>query len=177
MDSAGDLPKGGVSPFGYPRINDRSHLPAAFRSVPRPSSPLSAQASTERPCHAPDNRRNRRRRPRAGPNRPRRTPPSPSTHPAPAARKPPARGARTTHTQSRFICERTRRPVFRSRGTPGGPGFGDPAAAPRAATGTGTATPRHQETWAPRGRGAEQRMEAIGFEPTTPCLQSRCSPS
>ena len=54
MDSAGDLPKGGVSPFGYPRINDRSHLPAAFRSVPRPSSPLSAKASTERPCHAPD---------------------------------------------------------------------------------------------------------------------------
>ncbi len=41
--------KGWVSPFGHPRINDRSHLPAAFRSVPRPSSPLSAKASTERP--------------------------------------------------------------------------------------------------------------------------------
>src|SRR3954469_19963790 len=51
MDSADDLPKGGVSPFGHPRINDRSHLPAAFRSVPRPSSPLGAKASTERPCH------------------------------------------------------------------------------------------------------------------------------
>ncbi len=38
--------KWGVSPFGYPRINDRSHLPAAFRSVPRPSSPLGAKAST-----------------------------------------------------------------------------------------------------------------------------------
>src|SRR4029450_11169305 len=44
-------PSGGVSPFGHPRINDRSHLPAAFRSVPRPSSPLGAKASTERPCH------------------------------------------------------------------------------------------------------------------------------
>src|SRR3954471_14667788 len=50
MYSAGDLHKGGVAPFGHPRINDRSHLPAAFRSVPRPSSPLGAKASTERPC-------------------------------------------------------------------------------------------------------------------------------
>ena len=45
---------GGVSPFGHPRINDRSHLPAAFRSVPRPSSPPGAKASTERPSLAPD---------------------------------------------------------------------------------------------------------------------------
>jgi hypothetical protein len=51
MNSAEDLLIGGVSPFGHPRINDRSHLPAAFRSVPRPSSPLGAKASTERPCH------------------------------------------------------------------------------------------------------------------------------
>ena len=49
MNSARDLLNGGVSPFGHPRINDRSHLPAAFRSVPRPSSPLGAKASTERP--------------------------------------------------------------------------------------------------------------------------------
>jgi hypothetical protein len=42
---------GGVSPFGHPRINERSPLPAAFRSVPRPSSPLGAKASTERPSH------------------------------------------------------------------------------------------------------------------------------
>ena len=49
MYSGADLHKGGVSPFGHPRINDRSHLPAAFRSVPRPSSPLGAKASTERP--------------------------------------------------------------------------------------------------------------------------------
>ena len=57
-------PCGGVSPFGHPRINDRSHLPAAFRSVPRPSSPLSAKASTERPylTSYPHHR------PRTGPN-------------------------------------------------------------------------------------------------------------
>jgi hypothetical protein len=43
-------PLGWVAPFGDPGINDRSHLPRAFRSVPRPSSPLSAKASTRCPC-------------------------------------------------------------------------------------------------------------------------------
>ena len=47
-------PRGWVAPFGHPRINDRSHLPAAFRSVPRPSSPSGAKASTECPSHARD---------------------------------------------------------------------------------------------------------------------------
>ena len=42
-------PCGWVAPFGDPRINDRSHLPRAYRSVPRPSSPLSAKASTRCP--------------------------------------------------------------------------------------------------------------------------------
>ena len=42
-------PLGWVAPFGDPGINDRSHLPQAFRSVPRPSSPLSAKASTRCP--------------------------------------------------------------------------------------------------------------------------------
>ena len=40
----GYLLKRWVAPFGYPRITDRSHLPAAFRKVLRPSSPLSAKA-------------------------------------------------------------------------------------------------------------------------------------
>src|SRR3954454_21748268 len=53
MNSAADLLYGGVSPFGHPRINDRSHLPAALLSVPRPSSPLGAKASTGRPYHPP----------------------------------------------------------------------------------------------------------------------------
>jgi hypothetical protein len=43
---------GWVAPFGNPGITDRSHLPRAFRSVPRPSSPLSAKASTRCPCLA-----------------------------------------------------------------------------------------------------------------------------
>ena len=45
-------PLGWVAPFGDPGINDRSHLPRAFRSVPRPSSPLSAKASTRCPSFA-----------------------------------------------------------------------------------------------------------------------------
>ena len=45
-------PCGWVAPFGDPGINDRSHLPRAYRSVPRPSSPLSAKASTRCPSYA-----------------------------------------------------------------------------------------------------------------------------
>ena len=42
-------PKRWVSPFGHPRIRACSRLPVAYRSVPRPSSPLNAKASTRRP--------------------------------------------------------------------------------------------------------------------------------
>src|SRR5204862_4345105 len=53
MNSDRDNPQvalgGWVAPFGDPGITDRSHLPRAFRSVPRPSSPLSAKASTRCP--------------------------------------------------------------------------------------------------------------------------------
>src|SRR3546814_2462320 len=47
--SGGSPCKGGVSPFGHPRIKACSQLPEAFRSVPRPSSPLGAKASTRCP--------------------------------------------------------------------------------------------------------------------------------
>ena len=40
-----------VAPFGNLRINGCSRLPAAFRSVPRPSSPLGAKASTKCSSH------------------------------------------------------------------------------------------------------------------------------
>ena len=39
---------GWVAPFGYPRIKGYLHLPAAFRSLSRPSSPPRAKASTMR---------------------------------------------------------------------------------------------------------------------------------
>jgi hypothetical protein len=52
MDSPWDTPKGWVAPFGHPRITGRSPLPSAFRSVPRPSSPLGTKASTRCPSRA-----------------------------------------------------------------------------------------------------------------------------
>ena len=51
MYSTDDTPKGWVAPFGHPRIKACSRLPMAFRSVPRPSSPPGAKASTECPSH------------------------------------------------------------------------------------------------------------------------------
>ena len=39
-----------VSPFGYPRLNACLRIPEAFRSLPRPSSAISAMASTLRSC-------------------------------------------------------------------------------------------------------------------------------
>src|SRR3712207_4848338 len=92
MDSADDLPKGGVSPFGHPRINDRSHLPAAFRSVPRPSSPLGAKASTGRPYTCSGRRAQpARARPGASNKQPNQ-PPSPINQPTnQQAAPPPAR--------------------------------------------------------------------------------------
>ena len=42
-----------VSPFGHLRITSRLHLPVAFRSLPRPSSSLRAQASPVRPYLLP----------------------------------------------------------------------------------------------------------------------------
>ena len=36
-----------VAPFGNPRINARLQLPAAYRSLSRPSSPIHAKASTD----------------------------------------------------------------------------------------------------------------------------------
>jgi hypothetical protein len=47
---------GWVAPFGHPRIKACSRLPVAFRSVPRPSSPPGAKASTKCPYRARDHR-------------------------------------------------------------------------------------------------------------------------
>ena len=97
MYSDGDLHKGGVSPFGYLRINDRSHLPAAFRSVPRPSSPLGAKASTERPSLTPPTQS---LSPHAGPNRARAS--NQATRPATLSHTSPA----TLTNHSIFKCQK-----------------------------------------------------------------------
>jgi hypothetical protein len=41
-----DLAARRVAPFGHPGITARMQLPQAYRSLPRPSSPLDAKAST-----------------------------------------------------------------------------------------------------------------------------------
>ena len=41
--------RGWVAPFGYPRINACSQFPLAYRSVPRPSSPLRCQGIHQMP--------------------------------------------------------------------------------------------------------------------------------
>jgi hypothetical protein len=51
MNSVNDTPKGWVAPFGHLGINACSRLPQDFRSVPRPSSPPGAKASTRCPSH------------------------------------------------------------------------------------------------------------------------------
>ena len=56
--SVGAPPARRVTPFGHPRINGRSRLPAAFRSLPRPSSPPGAKASPARPPVLVAHRRN-----------------------------------------------------------------------------------------------------------------------
>ena len=147
-------PCGGVSPFGHPRINDRSHLPAAFRSVPRPSSPLGAKASTERPYRA-------------------HPPPAPARRTKPHMRLPMAsKNAQQyslTLTQPiRFTCQTTRPQPS--------PGHHSPSRASGKPVVQRQPRETHRRT-ATRPRQHVQTMETVGFEPTTPCLQSRCSPT
>jgi hypothetical protein len=173
--SAGS-PCGGVSPFGHPRINDRSHLPAAFRSVPRPSSPLGAKASTERPYHA---REPFQHRPRAGPNRA-----WPSLTTARLAVY--SVGAGTTHASANLHTH-SDKPSHPTAAPP----EGNPAAradnssarsdSPSQRTCPAKASRPRRETCEGSREPTQQQsalhMEASGFEPLTPCLQSRCSTS
>ena len=85
--------KGRVAPFGDPRIKGCSPLPAAFRSVPRPSSPLSAKASTK--CPYALDPKPRRRTQRAKP---------------PAGRKPEPRST-TQHSSYTRLAIQARRPA------------------------------------------------------------------
>jgi hypothetical protein len=194
---------GWVAPFGYPRINARSRLPVAFRSVPRPSSPPGTKASTECPSRARDHPDP----PRDGPitmhgNHPQpckpRTIPLVISHLAhlapepgqPRETKPPPReaAARTSgqtcdrqtqrRTKTRFTLTKTTRPKpGRQTAPPPVGGQAVPNTTPA------TPTPEHplERPGDPPGEIIQarrsSRVETIGFEPTTPCLQSRCSPN
>ena len=204
---------GWVAPFGYPRINACSRLPMAFRSVPRPSSPPGAKASTECPSRARDPAA---RSPRPKPTEPNRQPTMHRSQPHPGdfpdcAAPPHGRHELSTHTGSH---RSSHRPIptplnacARSRGSPHLPCHhgrrtcrSDTATTARPATHQNLIHPdkdhiRHptRDTLGAAPAGAApircftvkrptplqtaNTLEAIGLEPTTPCLQSRCSPS
>ena len=165
-------PCGGVSPFGHPRINDCSHLPAAFRSVPRPSSPPGAKASTERPYHAREPSNTARAQDQTAQR---------VASPARLANR--SVGAGTTHASTNFthISDKPSHPVAPSP-RPLGQTIHPPDPIHRLKEHARPGPkPRLGNL---RGKSRTQpdqpntlRMEASGFEPLTPCLQSRCSTS
>ena len=141
---------GRVAPFGDPGINDRSHLPLAFRSVPRPSSPLSAKASTRCPSLTLD-RKTRRLQGQAPPN-------DKASHEDTLSLEAPAAGHRRKPRLPSLTpsspCQRTCRPQ------PANPGSSPDRA--------------HR----PRPHKLRPGMvEVNGIEPSTSCLQSRRSPN
>jgi hypothetical protein len=180
-------PCGWVAPFGDPGITDCSHLPRAFRSVPRPSSPLSAKASTRCPCFALDHRiavaGDAAPPPRTGPS-PNRgasflAPHATVSHEdtslgqasGQALLAPGACPPRSHHNslslpfnQPRRGRPRRCRAIFSERRAR--PGFRRSRAAPVADGPTRSA-----------GGAARRVVEVNGVEPMTSCLQSRRSPS
>jgi hypothetical protein len=190
MDSCDDTPKGWVAPFGHPRINACSRLPVAFRSVPRPSSPPGAKASTECPSLARD------LSPGLGPENHHAQKPSSAVtdHQAETAQAEslslstqqsplntaPSLNAEAFGQTSRWSRPETHQNLIhpdKERRLP----FGDTSgiAVPHRTINADcfrfSAIPSDQpDTPTPETRVV---VEVIGLEPTTPCLQSRCSPS
>jgi hypothetical protein len=196
-----------VAPFGDPGIAERSPLPRAFRSVLRPSSPLSAKASTRCPSHAlpAPNGKNHREVPGCASN------PCPTKAPAPGPSPevicgPLPRRRGQTLSRRHFVAE-PRRPALRP-GTrfcyghttrfftivisAAGPA---PTARRRQSLRLAAASPDHKApTRCQCGNTRSDcqpitavlicplalcplNMEVTGLEPATSCLQSRRSPS
>ena len=164
-----------VAPFGYPRINGRSPLPAAFRSVPRPSSPLGAKASTKCPSYPNACDLSSSTNPEPTPGR-HHTPPDTriptvrlgrdERRPSPTL-APPVRDLVCTNlftmskntNRTRASGDRTQDIVLVNRTLNHGPEYHLPGI-------------RTLST-----RTLKLLVEPAGIEPATPCLQSRCSPS
>jgi hypothetical protein len=193
--------KGRVSPFGHPRIKACSRLPMAFRSVPRPSSPLGAKASTRCPSHTrarsrPPVARGPRPRTESGPPAKERPPvpktitASTPTSAAPAPRGPPpehgthphitlVRGAppaaRTPHDRG---CARASALLARPSSSPcptPTPAGAEPGPTGDLDRSVGCVLPPPANR---RPRTAERDVvEANGLEPMTSGLQSRRSPN
>ncbi len=230
MYSAGDTPKGWVAPFGHPRIKACSRLPMAFRSVPRPSSPPGAKASTECPSHTPYKRQSSVTKPgnrtttpschcaRLTPNansasltnapdhchRTERDDPNTLTRNSaslPVRQSPDTATDHSTRPQASVCRPEPTESSYAPRGAP----EPDSQHKRTAVTPPGRAQQHHGSTGPPHALGgrpirrrsriqpmkithsARRRhhtrrtpepltlVETIGFEPMTPCLQSRCS--
>ena len=125
-----------VSPFGHCRIKACCQLPDTFRRLPRPSSPLTAKASTVYAWSLDHITPSRLRATRF---------------------KPPVRAS--TRVSVRFEPRRLSLVCQFSKNTR-----------------TASTPPRFKSfqcAWISR----VTMVEPVGIEPTTPCLQSRCSPS
>jgi hypothetical protein len=188
-------PCGWVAPFGDPGINERSPLPPAFRSVPRPSSPLSAKASTRCPYLTLDRYSTLSRacartfaRPHA-PSREDTLPPRRSNHRPDIRRHDGADRLGHAHTSSSPCQTALAFPLHqRSKNIAGQ----DPLQGPAASRDLpdrlrrnsdvaciGAARSRRASTAAARRRSlaAASVVEVNGIEPMTSCLQSRRSPN
>ena len=193
MYSGRDTPrKEWVSPFGYLRINDRSHLPAAFRSVPRPSSPLGAKASTERPYHAQYHTKTARTQDQTA-LRPdgRAIPIAQLTQPTGHAHRPLTLPSNPSSLVKEHSPARTPRGVQRHAAVLEAhiaqPGHAKPSRDKPQDTShhpsrnliqcSRTIIPNPSHDNHPPRTPEPAGLEANGFEPMTPCLQSRCSTS
>jgi hypothetical protein len=181
---------GRVSPFGNPRIDGCSPLPTAYRSVLRPSSPLSAKAFTRCPyaldlCLEFFTHRDKR---------PCRSSSKPSSYTQRFFKTANQFGTPTPLPVPQFLASRTSRRLAGARK--------DPVRSQNAFLSTMTnSAPKRRLSFArafevlasafeaviaARHLAARDRdlchhtgklVELTGIEPVTPCLQSRCSPS
>ncbi len=207
MDSCDDTPKGWVSPFGHPRIKACSRLPMAFRSVPRPSSPPGAKASTEcpslardplsseitgsRPVTSPRISTMHRNHPQgddpahrritlaqhttvASERSPRSLDAEAPGQTCPPGMNPEEREQARPETHQNLIHPDKDLPLGQTQEP--APSFEDTtgvAVLIRTSMPISFASPRYR----PDTSTPMVMVEVIGLEPTTPCLQSRCSPS
>ena len=201
------LLRGWVAPFGDPGITDRSHLPRAFRSVPRPSSPLSAKASTRCPSFVARSTMSRPDLPNpAGPqprnHRPRtwKTAARTGASPEPADRLHVKTLFERPRTQASHLAPRgpsasvtftnSLHPSINTRPRPGAAGGHPSARPPRTRERclgllrmpvSGDQEPGVRTPRSGRSsdlcRRSSDPVEVNGIEPMTSCLQSRRSPN
>ncbi len=166
-----------VAPFGDPGIADRSHLPRAFRSVPRPSSPLSAKASTRCPSSALDHRRFRQKAPQH------RRAQGQDPH---DAKRPHMKTLLRTHPALwRRACPPRSHDKLSLHPSINTPAPGCPAAVSRVIFSERHRIPKPHRNLIPEPHRRSRRLaggvaavvEVNGIEPMTSCLQSRRSPN